>query len=88
MSMTESEIFDKMLDARMDEYDELLAYRAIGTVEEFKALKEKNTPKKVKGISLTHEGHVGNCPTCGKFIRYCEQKTYCVCGQKLDWGNE
>lgn len=40
--MTENEIFDAMLDEAWDEQEELLAYRAIGTVEEFKALKEKS----------------------------------------------
>ena len=34
MSMTENEIFDNMLDLAMDNHEELLAYRAIGTVEE------------------------------------------------------
>lgn len=59
--------------------------QAIGTVEEFKTLKEKNESKKVKAISLTHEGRVGNCPTCGKLVRHHEQTTYCVCEQKLSW---
>ena len=52
---------------------------------------EKQIPKKVRGISATHEGSVGNCPVCGKFIRYYENKYYCnfeECGQAIDWGNE
>ena len=32
--MTESEIFDAMIDNAWDDHEELLAYRAIGTVEE------------------------------------------------------
>lgn len=32
--MTENEIFDNMLDEAWDEHEELLAYRAIGTVED------------------------------------------------------
>lgn len=39
--MTENEIFDAMIDNAWEEHDELLAYRAIGTIDEFKALKEK-----------------------------------------------
>ena len=65
--------------------NELREYSSIGTVEEFKALKEKSVAKKVKGISLTHEGRVGNCPVCGKFVRHQEQTVYCSCEQKLDW---
>lgn len=38
--MTESEIFDAMIDNAWDDHEELLAYRAIGTIEEFKALKQ------------------------------------------------
>ena len=61
--------------------EELKQYQAIGTVEEFKDLKEKNTPKKV-AYQDEHE----KCPSCGSFCvlgRYCSE-----CGQKLDWGNE
>ena len=65
--------------------EEIQEYRAIGTVKEFKALKEKAKPMKVKGISLTHEGRVGNCPTCGKLVRHQEQTVYCSCEQRLDW---
>ena len=53
--------------------------------EEWEQLKEKATAKKVRGISLTHEGRVGNCPSCGSFIRNQEQTLYCDCGQHLDW---
>ena len=59
--------------------------KALGGIEEFKALKEKATPKKVKGISLTHEGRVGNCPACGRLVRHQEQTVYCSCEQKLEW---
>lgn len=46
---------------------------------------EKQIPKKVKGKSLTHEGHVGNCPRCGKFITNFKNGQYCSCEQKLEW---
>lgn len=51
-------------------------------------LVEKQIPKKVKGISITHEGYVGNCPACNKFIRQLENKHYCNhkgCGQAISW---
>lgn len=31
-------------------------------------LLEKATPKKPKGISLTHEGRVANCSSCNKLV--------------------
>lgn len=40
-------------------YEELLRYRTIGTVEEFRKLKEKDTPKKI-----THESTLYRCYTC------------------------
>ncbi len=62
-----------------DALEEIQSYRAIGTVEEFKALKEKAEPKK-PDYQWEHE----KCPGCGSFHvfgRYCSE-----CGQKLDWG--
>lgn len=36
----------------------LAGFEDVGTIDEFKALKEKSVAKKVKCISLTHEGRV------------------------------
>ena len=65
---------------------ELEQYRAIGTVEEFKMLKEINTAKKLK-----HEV----CPHCStnndKIIKHlgnpqAHKVVFCWnCGQALDW---
>ena len=68
-------------------------YRAIGTVEEFKALKEKNKPKKI-----THEATLKKCCTCpaclnvvDEFVKIGDIRIrvefeHCYfCGQKLDW---
>ena len=69
--------------------EEIQQYRAIGTIEEFKALKEKSVAKKPlpKG---THKGidnfYCSNCnhPLTNRHeqceLPYCE-----ICGQKLDW---
>ena len=68
--------------------EELKAYRAIGTVSEFRELKEKATAKK---IEVVDEGGIVFyiCPTCGKANANSKLKTeprYCKgCGQKLDW---
>ena len=75
--------------------EELKAYRAIGTVEEFKVLKEKNEPKKATIIKIMY-GSKGvkefewKCPMCDLTIieeTPCDE--YCMnCGQKMDWSEE
>jgi hypothetical protein len=64
-------------------------YSAIGTVEEFKALKEKNEPKKpIKNNPIINEGwskEATLCPMCNGYVsrfgdNYCPK-----CGNKLDW---
>ena len=67
-------------------------YQAIDTVEEFKALKEKNEPKKAKGIRKYDEAY---CPACnevisdGEFWALDEYVHHCnYCGQAIkgvDW---
>ena len=60
--------------------EELKAYRAIGTVSEFRELKEKATPKKPYYVYLDEP----LCPHCHMildgFEEYCEE-----CRQKIDW---
>ena len=69
------------LNAITEAIEVIQQYRAIGTVEEFKALKKKNTPKKV-AYQREHE----KCPSCGSFSVFWN---YCSwCGQKIDWENE
>lgn len=71
--------------------EEIQKYRAIGTVEEFKALKEKSEPKKpdYEGDGCW-DGHVvidtWICPNCGKSyeVDY-DDYDYCPnCGQHID----
>ena len=67
---------------------ELEQYRAIGTVEEFKDLKEKSTPKKpILSKSMITEKEYQICPICERLALYDGIKfDYCqYCGQKLDW---
>lgn len=65
--------------------EELTEYRVIGTVEEFKALKEKSVAKKVVyvsniGIKTPH------CPNCNiELTMSMHLKKFCNCGQALDW---
>lgn len=67
----------------------LAKYEDIGTVEEFKTLKEKNEPKKPLDATMakdkdTNVGDIGRCPCCNYIVA--EDMLWCdECGQKLDW---
>lgn len=56
-------------------------------IEALEELVEKATPKKPLGLSLTHDGRVGNCPFCKELVRE-RSKNICECGQKLDWSGK
>lgn len=66
--------------------EEIQQYRAIGTVEEFKALKEKNEPKKVEYDIYGEEENYPYCE-CGSCLEFqLVRAKHCPrCGQKLDW---
>lgn len=69
----------------IDCIEELKLYRAIGTIEDFKALKEKAEPKKPQEISWG----ATNCPICGQEFGFNSHFNHCPnCGQKLDFGKE
>lgn len=64
---------------------EIQQYRAIGTIEEFKDLKEKSVAKKPRFYA-----HNYYCTECGNLVGNNEFEwqrfLYCdKCGQKLDW---
>ena len=66
--------------------EEIQQYRAIGTVSEFRELKETATAKKPKMIvrygCTTHE-----CPNCGQLLH--DDQNFCHdCGTELDWSDE
>ena len=67
---------------------EIQQYREIGTVEEFKTLKEKAEPKKIV-FSREFLWAGKRCPSCNAVALYemVEKRyKYCPnCGQKLDW---
>lgn len=66
--------------------EEIQQYRAIGTIEEFKTLKEKSVAKKISGKRFEE----AICPRCESElfdtywafggIHYCSN-----CGQAIDW---
>lgn len=63
--------------------EEIQQYRAIGTIEELKALKEKNTPMELDKHNFQDEVHHYLCPSCRNIVsctqNYCEE-----CGQALE----
>ena len=73
--------------------EDLQQYRAIGTIEEFKALKEKSVAK--KPIQDEHFQYDYSCPCCGGKLAESVDDNCCLeeemagwcpyCGQKLDW---
>ena len=60
-------------------------YREIGTVEEFKALKEKNVAKKAIAVDsgVYDYPYDYECPNCRENVD--ELDHHCNCGQALDW---
>ena len=94
MKMTEQEAAEIMRETSkcLDEInvklnrilEEYQQFKAIGTVEEFKTLKEKTAPKKPIEHNFYDEPHHCLCPSCGNIVddkpNYCEE-----CGQHLDW---
>lgn len=81
-----------VIDEAIQALEEIQQYRAIGTVEEFKELKEKSVAKKPFQPFGTHSY---KCSNCWQFVAHevddnCDLETtmadYCpYCGQKLDW---
>ena len=67
--------------------EKVQAFEAIGTIEEFKALKEKSVAKKILRIpeddTCIYQGCY--CPNCMEPLSNTSRMTTCFCGQNLDW---
>lgn len=79
-------ILNETFKTAINALEEIQQYRAIGTVSEFRELKEKATAKKPTDVRYFGEAgyYIGLCPTCksGNNSEY----EYCGdCGQKLQW---
>lgn len=77
------ELVEAMQGHNIAMINDLGEYQQIGTVEEFKALKEKNEPKKLDTTSRADGDYVcGNCyePIPRWDTKYCPD-----CGQAIDW---
>jgi len=73
------------------EVDSVVSDRALDILQE---LIDKNTPKKVIGLSINYEGLLGNCPYCNELVfehqlnsrkitKVCQD-----CGQAIDWSKQ
>ena len=65
--------------------EKVQAFEEIGTVEEFKALKEKSVAKKVIRLDDSDEYYDYQCPSCGAKEKFCLRHRYCSCGQLLEY---
>ena len=74
---------DELFKQIESEHKEIQQYRAIGTVSEFRELKEKATAKKPKKV----EGYgIFDCPHCNGVLFASDKHKYCpCCGGLLDW---
>ena len=77
--------YEKAIQSSMEYYNLMKEYKAkvdeleaIGTIEEFKALKEKSVAKKV-----AYQGEHEKCPNCGSFHVFGKHCT--ECGQAVDY---
>lgn len=84
-------------DVAIKALEEVQQYRALGTLEECRAAREKQMPKRPKEYEDKYYG----CPTCGNVLLHKWEKypdklmdkrnglPYCLgCGQKLNWEDE
>ena len=86
------ELIEAMQGHNIAMINDLEEYQRIGTIEELQALKEKNEPKKAKGLRRYDEAY---CPACnevisdGEFWALDEYLHHCnYCGQAvkgIDW---
>ena len=87
-----TKVEQKALNMAIQALEERQQYRAIGTIEEFKALKEKSVAKKVvvkksEAIELDicdEKGNVHLCPNCNDYIICSDVKHCWNCGQALE----
>ena len=79
------------VDMLLEALEEREQYRAIGTIDEFKALKEKSVAKKPE-IDEFDYGEIFVCGECESFLHYVDdddehiRTNYCChCGTRIDW---
>lgn len=83
-----SKVLRDAVDVAIQALEEVQKYREIGSMEECRAAREKQIPKKPIYIANLGYAALWLCPVCERRIvrsdlKYCHQ-----CGQKLDWSDE
>lgn len=88
------EMQETAVDVAVKSLSEIQQYRSIGTVEECREARKRQSTKKVKNRKLLRDFHNrpysvrGDCPNCGREGLLSTNTDYCnVCGQKLDWSD-
>lgn len=77
---------DELFKQIESEHNEIQQYRAIGTVSEFRELKEKATAKKPKMIGYRKDGEpVYECGCCGSTLAFADQRFCMMCSCQVDW---
>lgn len=84
-------MLQESVDMAIQALEKVQAFEIIGTIEEFKALKEKAEPKKPEVDEFDYgEGFV--CGECESFLHYVDdddehiRTNYCChCGTRIDW---
>lgn len=92
-ALSTTNVFDIAMATAIKTLEEIQQYKAIGTLEEFKALKEKNTPYKPKEYEDRYYACKCDNILLPKWRKYptelmpkSEGLPHCMaCGQKLDW---
>lgn len=80
-------MLQESIDVAIKALEEVQKYRAIGTVEEFRAVMENQTDEKPTAVHGIFGGTEYECKNCGSNVCYGDE--YCRwCGQKIDWSDE
>ncbi|MBQ2396757.1 MAG: hypothetical protein II304_06995 [Bacteroidales bacterium] len=75
------------LEIALQVMKEIREYRELGTVEELKALKEKQAPMKPLYVPVDDNClyQEYRCPDCNEWLPYKFKQRRCLCGQRIDW---
>jgi hypothetical protein len=82
------DLTQNVLDMATQTLEEIQQYRAIGTIEEFKALKDKGVAKKPKSNKVIFSSDsYAYCPHCKGSIEaeFMKPRNCRKCGGELDW---
>jgi len=77
----------KAFEMAIESLTKIQKYRAIGTIEECRESREKQSPKKYKKIQPCKSVNYYQCPCCNGLLHINEN--FCgECGQAISWEDE